>query len=250
MIFRWSIWGLHKTKSLELLTYSILSFKHHFGDAQEYVVCTDDVVLLEHEVGNIAQIIDFNEDEKSIFDIESKATWKKWCPRVKLDIDATEIYIDSDIFLIKYPIEIEKLIADPRIKFAVMDEYLGQPWQHGAMQRKSTGETPFINAGIFIQKAGFSIAENLEHELDWWKQHILPADQTHHDEQGALAISLTPYCKEGKVCILPKEKYMMIGPNENKDVDNLENVTMFHAVYPDHPAFYKFKDHLDIMLGR
>ena len=245
MIFRWSLWGLHKTESVELLRYSILSFKSRFGENNRYIVFTDEVEFLRDKIGNIAKVIYFNENGKSIFDIESKATWKKWCPRVKLELDETEIYVDSDVFLLKYPIELGEMLKNPKIKFAIMDEFLGQSWQHGAMQKKATKDTPFVNAGLFVQKAGYSISLELEREFSWWKNNIHPGEQTHHDEQGALAIALTEYFKNGELFIFPKEKYMLIGPKENEKIDSLEGVTLFHAVYPHHPAFYKFKEHLN-----
>lgn len=249
MIFRWSIWGTHKKQNAELLKYSILSFKHHFGNEHDYVVCTDDVNAIDEIISDLASVIDFNENIKSIYNIESKATWKKWCPRVRLDINQTEIYIDSDVFLLKYPSEIENLIAEPKIKYAIMDEFYGQPWQHGAMIKKAIGETPFVNAGLFIQKEGCDISTDLEREFTWWKENIPFSEQTHHDEQGALAIALTLYHVTGELSVLPKDKYMLIGPNENKDIENIESITLFHAVYPEHPAFYKFKFHLNSILN-
>ncbi len=250
MIFRWSIWGAHKEKSIELLKYSISSFRYFFGDDHKYYVYTDDVTSLDKEISGIAFIKDFNENEESIFNINSKTTWMKWCPSIRLDINETEIYIDSDVFLLKYPKEIDDFINNPKLKFCIMDEFNGQLWQHGAMVHKATNQTPFVNAGFFIQKAGYSITENLLNEFEWWKKNIPANEQTHHDEQGALAVALTSYLINSELYVLPKDKYMLIGPNENNDIDNLENVTMFHAVYPEHPAFYKFKNYLDNLLKK
>lgn len=249
MILKWSTWGMNKKQNAELLRCSILTFKHHFGNEHDYVVCTDDSSIIKQDIGGIARIIDFNMAGKSTFNIESKATWKKWCPRVRLDVNQTEVYIDSDVFLLKYPAEIEYAIADTKIKFAILDEFSGEPWQHGSMKRKSTANTPFVNAGLFVQKKGCDISQDLEREFLWWKENTPLTEQTHHDEQGALAIALTPYHLAGELCILPKDKYMLIGPNENKDIERLDSVTLFHAVYPEHPAFYKFKFHLNKMLN-
>ena len=249
MIFRWSIWGEHTSKSIELLKYSILSFKKQFGDEHEYVVYTDNPKVLELNLNGIAKVLDFNATQKNEYDIKSKATWMKWCPTARLDIKQTEFYIDSDVFLLEYPNDIDIFLKNPQLKFGIMDEFYGQPWQHGAMQRKATKDTPFVNAGFFVQKSGHSISGDLLEELAWWKKNIARDEQTHHDEQGALAIALTKYLNKGELCIFPKEKYMLIGPNENKDIESLEQVTLFHAVYPDHPAFYKFKGYLNKILG-
>lgn len=249
MIFRWSIWGDHISKNIELLRYSILSFKKQFGDKHQYIIYTDgDQEVSTHMVNLSVDIRSFPKTEDSIFSGTSKATWMKWCPTSRLDINQTEFYVDSDVFLLKFPKEIESFLSDHNFGFAIMDEYCGQFWQHGAMARKATVKTPFVNAGLFIQKAGFDITPLLVKEYAWWKENIKLDDHTHHDEQGALAIALTKPQQDGQLCVLPKDKYMLIGPNENKDINNLDEVVLFHAVYPDHPAFYKFKNYLDNLL--
>ncbi len=249
MIFRWSIWGEHKAKSIELLKYSISSFKKQFGVNHEYVVYTDESESIKPFLFGVAKIIDFNTVPSSEYNFKSKATWMKWCPMVRLDITQTEFYVDSDVFLLKYPKAVDDFLNNPKFKFGILDEFQGQSWQHGSMQRKATDNTPFVNAGFFVQKAGFSISSKLSEELNWWKKYIPPSEQTHHDEQGALAIALTEYSNAKELFIFPKDQYMLIGPNENKDITNLDDVTLFHAVYPDHPAFYKFKNYLDKILG-
>ncbi len=250
MIFRWSIWGSHVSKNIELLRYSVFTFKKQFGPTHQYVIYTDDAPRVSEHVGFDVDIRQFPLKDDSSFHVSSKATWMKWCPAARLDIDQTEFYIDSDVFLLKYPKEIDYFLKNDRLKFAILDEYLGQSWQHGAMARKSTKQTPFVNAGFFVQKAGCDITESLTREYSWWKENIKPEEQTHHDEQGSLAIVLTEFALRGELYVLPKDIYMLIGPNENKDVQNLDDITMFHAVYPDHPAFYKFKNYLDDLLKR
>ena len=249
MIFRWSIWGDHISKNIELLRCSILSFRKQFGSDNQYVVYTDNESKVSGYIADLnIDIKQFPKPEDSVFSISSKTTWMKWCPTSRLDIKQTEFYVDSDVFLLKFPKEIDSFLSDQNFGFAIMDEYRGQSWQHGAMVRKASRETPFINAGLFIQKAGFDITESLTKEYEWWKENIKSEDQTHHDEQGALAIALTKPLQDGELYILPKDKYMLIGPNENKDISNLDDVVLFHAVYPDHPAFYKFKNYLDNLL--
>lgn len=249
MIFRWSIWGDHISKNIELLRYSILSFKKQFGDEHQYIIYTDDESeASKHFFGLDVDVRQFPKQEDSIFSVSSKATWMKWCPAPRIDVNQTEFYVDSDVFLLKYPKEIDSFLSDQNSEFAIMDEYYGQSWQHGAMARKATNKTPFVNAGLFIQKAGFDITQSLIKEYEWWKENVKPEDQTHHDEQGALAIALTKPFQDGQLFVLPKDKYMLIGPNENKDINNLDDIVLFHAVYPDHPAFYKFKNYLNNLL--
>lgn len=247
MIFRWSIWGQNKEKSLELLRYSILSFRKQFGKSHRYVVYTDSPSELVDRFNSIAEVLDFKGFNNE-YDIDSITTWRKWCPTARIDISETEFYIDSDVFLLKYPKEVDEFLENPKLKFGILDEFRGQSWQHGAMQTKEVKGAPFVNAGLFIQKAGYSISDDLLKEKKWWEVNIPKEEQKHHDEQGCLAIALTQYLKNGELYILPKDKYMLIGPNENKDTESLDNVVMFHAVYPDHPAFYKFKGFLDKLL--
>lgn len=246
MIFRWSIWGDHKQKSLELLKYSILSFKKYFGDNHDYVIYTDTPDEL-FGLEKLAKVWDFTLKD-SPYNLSSKATWKKWCPEARLNINETEFYVDSDVFLVDYPKEVDYFLGSQDLKFAIMDEFKGQSWQHGSMQIKADNNTPFVNAGFFIQKAGYSISDELLSEFVWWKSNIKKENQTHHDEQGALAIVLSKYLQNNELYIFPKDKYMLIGPNENKDIESLDNVVLFHAVYPEHPAFYKFKNYLDDIL--
>ena len=248
MIFRWSIWGEHISKNIELLRYSVLSFKKQFGGDHQYIIYTDDVAFISRQLDTSVCVRNFPSGGDSPFCLNSKATWMKWCPSSRLDIDQDEFYIDSDVFLLGYPREVDYVLSVPQIKFAIMDEFLGQPYQHGAMHRKATPDTPFVNAGFFIQKAGQDISNDLIKEFDWWQKNIQYDEQTHHDEQGALAIALTNYLINGELFILPKEKYMLISETSNAGIENLDNVTLFHATYPTHPAFYKFKHILDDIL--
>jgi len=248
MIFRWSIWGEHISKNIELLRCSLSSFKKQFGNDHQYIIYTDDINLVSKRLGPAVDIRKFPSDKNSRFCITSKATWLKWCPSSRLDVNQDEFYVDSDVFLLKYPEEINSALSNPKIKFAIMDEFLGQPYQHGAMHEKATPDTPFVNAGFFLQKAGYDISRDLTREFEWWKKNIKDDEQTHHDEQGALAVALTKYLVNGELFILPKKKYMLISETSNASIKNLDNTTLFHATYPTHPAFYKFKHILDEIL--
>jgi hypothetical protein len=234
MIFRWAIYG-DAIKNVELLHYSIASFKKQFGENHQYIVFTDYPGLVAD--ADVRQIID-----NSPLYVSSVAPWKKWYPSFRLDINQIEFFIDYDVFLVKYPKEIALFLGDPTKKFAILDEFKGKRWQHGVMRKKSSGLTPFVNSGFFIQKAGCDISKDFTEEFEWWKQNIKPEEHTHHDEQGSLAIALTKHLNE--LYILPKDKYMLIGKTENANILNLDVVTLFHAVYPDHPAFYRLRSEL------
>ena len=73
MIFRWSIWGQNKEKSLELLKYSVLSFKKQFGKNHRYIIFTDSPHELVDKFGKIAEILDFS-GSNSEYDIDSITT--------------------------------------------------------------------------------------------------------------------------------------------------------------------------------
>lgn len=250
MIFRWSLWGDEVVRSMELLQYSIATFRKQFGNAHEYIVYTDQPHRVVKSFATIANVQLFPEEKDSLFNIHSRATWRKWCPSPRLDVAQDEFFVDSDVFLLKYPVEIEKVLADENIKFAVMDEYRGQPFQRGAMLDRTSKHTPYINAGFFLQKAGNSIADNLLRELEWWRTHVKPEEQTHHDEQGALAIALTEYAMRDQLCVLPKEKYAIISPTSNPNIQNLDDITLFHATHPTHPAFHIFRNVLDATIRK
>lgn len=248
MIFRWSIWGEHISKNTELLRYSFLSFRKQFGGGHQYIIYTDNADFVSKQIGSDVDVREFSQGENSQFCITSKATWQKWCPTSRLDVTQDEVYVDSDVFLLKYPEEINSILSDQKIKFAIMDEFLGKPYQHGAMHKKATPDTPYINAGLFLQKAGYDISNDLLEEFEWWQKNIKVSEQTHHDEQGALAVALTKYVVNGELFILPKTKYMLISETSNAGIESLDGVTLFHATYPTHPAFYKFKQILDEIL--
>lgn len=242
MIFRWTFWG-DNSKNMKMLFYSISSFKHFFGSENEYIVYTDNLNNISKKVKEIADIRLF--PESGLFNIKSTATWLKWCPSPRLDISKTEFYVDSDVFLVKYPKEVDDFINDNKLKFAILDEFKGEYWQHGVMHKKALSGTPYVNAGFFVQKAGSDITEDLISEYRWWKENIKSDEHTHHDEQGALAISLTKYLESKELLILPKEKYALISNDQNVGVENLEKITLFHATWPEHPAFYKFLPELN-----
>ncbi len=172
MIFRWSIWGGHISNNIELLRYSVLSFRKQFGDDHQYVIYTDNASLVSKQLGVSADVKKFPSDENSQFCVTSKATWKKWCPSSRIDVTQNEFYVDSDVFLLKHPDEIDSILSNQKIKFAIMDEFLGKPYQHGAMHKKATSDTPFVNAGLFLQKAGHDISNDLTEEFKWWQKNI------------------------------------------------------------------------------
>ena len=241
MIFRWSIWG-DIDSSKEMLEYSIKSFRHYFGDEHRYVVATDKPYKLSDIEG--IRILPYDSD--AMFATDSRATWKKWAPMARLDINQDEIYVDADVFLVAdNPYELEHFLNNDDFGFGILGEHDPQPWQHGAMQDFRPDETPFVNAGFFVQKSGYSIEKELEEQYGWWLSNILPSDRQKHDEQGCLAIALTEPYKQGNVYIFSQERFKLIGVPEVDSINSLEGLELFHATYPTHPAFHKFKNDLN-----
>lgn len=248
MIFRWSLWG-NKHENCEMLRYSIKSFLKWFGKNHQYIVFTDDKTFVSKHLPELIDVRQFPNDRNTLFNIQSRATWLKWCPNSRLDISQTEFYIDSDVFLLKHPTEVYTFLSNEKYKFAVLDEFKGERWQHGALKNKSLPDTPFINAGFFIQKASYDITPELLNEYYWWKENIKEEEQTHHDEQGCLAIALAKYLFNNELYIFPKDKYPLISNDQNANKENIDDVTLFHSTYPDHPAFYKYRPFLSQILN-
>ena len=85
MIFRWSIWCQNKEKNLELLKYSVLSFKKQFGKNHRYIIYTDSPHELVDKLGNIAEVVDFNSSNNE-YGVDSITTWRKWRPTARINI--------------------------------------------------------------------------------------------------------------------------------------------------------------------
>ena len=56
MIFRWSIWGPAVQKDIELLNYSILSFKKQFGRNHHYILYTDSSKYVSKHLDEIINV--------------------------------------------------------------------------------------------------------------------------------------------------------------------------------------------------
>ena len=152
MIFRWTLWGI-KQDNCEMLRYSIESFRKWFGKDHQYIVFTDDKSLVSRHLAGLADVRQFPNDKNTLFNIQSKATWLKWCPNSRLDINQTEFYIDSDVFLLKYPAEVSSFLSNEKQKFAVLDEFKGESWQHGAMKKKSLPRTSIYQRRFLYSKS-------------------------------------------------------------------------------------------------
>lgn len=241
MLFRWSVWG-DIDASKEMLEYSIRSFQHYFGDEASYVVTTDKPYKISDIPG--IKIIEF--DSNSMFYADSHTTWNKWAPTSRIDITQDEIYVDADVFMVSNPIEIHHLLQNEDFDFAILGEHDPQPWQHGVMQDIVSPDTPFVNAGFFVQKSGHSIQDELLQHYKWWQENVPVKERQKHDEQGSVAMCLTEPYKQGRVHIFTQERFKLIGVPEVDSIDSLDGLELIHATYPTHPAFHKFKDRLAV----
>ncbi len=246
MLFRWSIWG-EKKQNLEMLLYSISSFRIYFGNSARYVVYTDEPSEVSNRLGCTTEVYSYNTHSSRCFDISSIATWRKWCPVVRLVPGKIEFYVDSDIFIVGQPNEILGFCAGVSgNRFMTMQESIAARWCFGRFDSRVSICSPPINAGLIGQQPQADLTFNLLNEFRWWQENITPEEATFHDEQGAVVAALFPYITEGLVDLLSTERYRIVSPRSNSDLNELSNVALIHTTYPDHPGFHKFRTLLDM----
>lgn len=241
MLFRWSLWGKAVAENVQMLVDSIRSFRQVMGVTSEYVVFTEDQRTLSRYVGALAGIREFREVPDGSFNYFGTATWAKWCPQARLAPGDTEVHLDCDVFLLQQPTELLELAQSHANRYLVLQEFSGAFWQRGVFADCIPIETPFINAGFFVQGPRADISGALQAEFDWWRTKRGDRVETFHDEQGGLTKALLPALRMGCVDLLPVSRYKVISPRSNPDLSNLDGVVLFHATYPGHPAWQKFR---------
>ncbi len=246
-VFRWAAWQPTKTLSF-MLDFSVASFRRWFGEQHRYVVFTNDPGLLqsyrrtEYEIRRI--------DERGAAFNDGRATWKKWAPVARLDRSRVEFRIDADIFLLKPSAELERFCEGrSAYRFVSTQEEFSEPWPYGNFAaRLSNPRTP-INAGFIGQVAGADLTADLEAAYRVWRNGVAEKDIRYHDEQGAVAYALQRHIEAGDVLLLDPMRYRVVCPLNNPPVGSLAGITLLHAAYPDHPAFYRFLPELSILTG-
>jgi hypothetical protein len=246
MLIRWSIWGPSVRDDLEMLRDSIRSFRKHVGGDASYLVNTDAPDIVRPFLGCMAEVRSYAEYPGFKFGYFGKATWAKWCPAARLAPGDIEIHVDADVFLLKPPGEVTGLIHQvPGDTFLTLSETIGDHWQRGMFASRVDREMPFINAGFFVQGPQADISRALETEYSWWSSHRNPSSETFHDEQGALTMALVHAQRNGRMKMLPKNRYIIVSPRSNPDLVDLSETTLFHATHSGHPAYHRFRQLLE-----
>lgn len=246
MLFRWSIWG-EKRNGLEMLRHSVGTFRACFGTSARYVVYTDEPKDVGATHCGIAEVRGYDEHPDPYFNIASKATWRKWSPGVRLTETETEVYVDSDVFVVGEPEELRRFCAGaPGDRFLAMQESQGARWCFGRLEPRVPPDAPFINAGLIGQQPRADLTEDLMNQYVWWRDNVPPDLATFHDEQGAVVAALARHLVAGLVDLLPQDRYRIVSPRSNAHLDNLEGTALIHATYPDHPAFGRFRSYITL----
>jgi len=235
IVFRWSVWGA-AADLLELLLHSVGTFHRWFGSSAHYVVCTDQRSKVIDLFNGLVEVVSVR---GSPFDVAARAPWRKWGPAVRLFPGRTEIYVDSDIFVIGDPYELRQFANEPGDAFMAMQEARKQPL-YGLFKDLVAPDLPAINAGLFAQQPRADLTDDLLRQLTWWKGKVEGLGG-YHDEQGAVAAALAGHFQSSRARVLPRERYMIVSPWSNSELQDLSEIAIIHATCPNHPAFTRFR---------
>jgi hypothetical protein len=246
-LFRWSIWG-DVTHVATMLSHSIGTFRHFFGDRSRYVVVADDPRAVERSLRVPAEVIDVREHAERHFD-DPASTWRKWSPTCRLDPDSTEFYVDADVFLLAEPVEIWEFCARPQAwRFLCTTEPFGTGF-YGNFAAHVDPTLPLVNAGFIGQQPRTDLTADLKEQYDWWRRHVSSDAVQYHDEQGAVRKALEPHLKADQVALLGSDRYRVVCPLNEPPVVSLEGVVLLHATFPHRPAFWQFHDEIAAVSG-
>ena len=238
MTFRWAQWN-PSSDSVEMLSHSIGTFRHYFGDTPEYVVYADNPQFVAANLLIDADVLDMKVPGGEY--LNPKATWMKWAPRFRHDPTAIEMRVDSDIFLVGEPNELHEFIAGDGHDYAVTMEEFTELWVYGNFgPRLPTSFAP-INAGFFGQGPAADLSDLMRAAYVWWAGHVRDEDVKYHDEQGALAFVLQDLITAGRVLLLDPTRYRVVCPLNDPPVEDLGDIVCLHATYPEHPAYHRFR---------
>lgn len=244
MLFRWSLWG-EKHDKYEMLRHSVGTFRTCFGSSARYVVYTDEPQDVAAALYGVAETLGYDEHPTPLFNINSKATWRKWCPAVRITEADTEMYVDCDVFIVGEPDELHSFCTGmPGDRFLAMQESAGARWCFGRLEARVPADAPFINAGLIGQQPNADLTNNLITQYNWWRANVSPDDATFHDEQGAIVAAFASHLALGLVDLLPPSRYRIVSPRSNAHLKSLEGIALIHATYPNHPAFDWFRTHI------
>jgi hypothetical protein len=227
-----------------MLSHSIGTFRRFFPRDARFVVCTDDPQAIAGACPD-AQVMRL--DGPGAEYVDSRATWKKWAPRFRLDASVTEIRVDADIFLLDEPVELRRWLDGDGTDFIVTQEEFTELWPYGNFgSRLPAGFAP-INAGFFGQRAGADLTVPFREAYRWWAANVFGEDVLYHDEQGALGWLLQQ--NRDRVRFLDPARYRVVCPLNEPPVETLDGIVAMHATYPEHPAFQRFREQIAVVSG-
>lgn len=211
-----------------------------------FVVYTDEPGAVAAALSGAAEVCGYDEHPNPRLDVDSKATWRKWCPAVRLTVSETEVYVDSDIFVVGEPAELRRFCAGGSgDRFLAMQESEGARWCFGRLEPRVPADSPFINAGLIGQQPQADLTEDLTVQYEWWRASVPPVLATFHDEQGAVVAALARYVAAGRVDLLARDRYRIVSPRSNADLEDLGDTALIHATHPGHPAYARFRTHIE-----
>src|SRR5689334_9784269 len=106
IVFRWAVWG-SKYSLIDTLRYSIGSFRHYFGETGLYLVCTDEPNEIAALLGHTVEIANMKTSRgRKFYETPANSYWRKLCPAPRLFPGVTEVFVDSDVFLVGDPYEL------------------------------------------------------------------------------------------------------------------------------------------------
>lgn len=246
VVFRWALWNA-SPESIEMLSHSIGTFRHWFGDQPTYLVYTDAPDLVTERIRVPSTILPMNTTGAEYLD--ERATWLKWAPRFRHDITATEIRVDSDIFLVADPTELRSFIEGDGPDIVVTMEEFTQLWPYGNFGPRLPEQFTPINAGLLGQRAHTDLSSEIRDAYRWWNEFVRSNELKYHDEQGGIALILQSLIADGRVQLLDPKRYRVVCPLNDPPVQSLDGLVGLHATYPEHPAYHKFIDEISALSG-
>ncbi|TCC36296.1 hypothetical protein [Kribbella speibonae] len=235
---RWASWN-PTIENCFMLSHSIGSFQRFLGPTAEYIVYADDPGFVAANLLVEAEVRELAGPSRSRY-LREEATWRKWAPAPRGDVDRAELRIDSDIFLLGEPVEVRRFLAGESASYLVSSEEFVALWPYGNFGDRLPPDFLPINAGLVGQARGADLTVLLDAELAWWEKSIAPGDVKYHDEQGAVAAVIQTLAAEGEVLVLDPARYRVVCPLNEPPVRDVTDLVMLHATYPDHPAFWRF----------
>jgi len=229
-LFRWSL-GLQDTVNLSdfesdkftdmiwLAKLSILSFQHHFPEADFVLLYNGpDFASFEKmfwrvmpELDALLLIVNQRDSDdvrfRNPYHFHPRGVWWKWVP-FRFDISKHEIAVDTDIVCLSRPETWyewlngnEEILIAPERYETVLVNTCGDFWQHPVL----TGKKPF-NCGVVGQRANIDFADRffeITQEVDLGASH----NSMFITEQGAINLWVRSLEVEGvKHCVLDFKK--------------------------------------------